>query len=97
MYDKAFAKQLGVTSQDVAEFMGWEKNIERMSEIPHTCSDDELLVHCLAAKKIIDIYREKSQSVVTSWELCNSLVSHSLAEGKPYQYKCLTFDKERIL
>jgi DNA polymerase len=24
-------------------------------------------------------------------------VSHSLANGKPYEYKCLTFDKERIL
>ena len=97
MYDKAFAKQLGVTGQDVAEFVGWEKNVERMAEIPHTCTDDELLIHCLAAKKIIDIYREKAQAVVSFWELCNSLVSHSLAEGKPYVYKCLTFDKERIL
>jgi DNA polymerase len=96
-YDKAFAKQLGVTSQDVAEFLGWEKNVERMNEIPRTCSDDELLVHCLAAKKIIDIYRDKSQSVVNFWDLCNSLLTHSLAQGKPYVHKCLTFNKESIL
>lgn len=96
-YDKAFAKQLGVTSQDVAEFLGWEKNVERMNEIPRTCSDDELLVHCLAAKKIIDIYRDKSQSVVNFWDLCNSLLTHSLSQGKPYVHKCLTFNKESIL
>ena len=56
-----------------------------------------MLVHCLAAKKIIDKYREAAKPVVSFWELCNSLVSHSLSQGKPYVYKCLTFDKERIL
>lgn len=97
MYDKTFAKQLGVTSQDVNDFIGWEKNMEMMAAIPHTCSDKDLLTHCLAAKKIIDIYRDKSQPVVSFWELCNSLISNSLSKGKPYVYKCLTFDKERIL
>jgi DNA polymerase I-like protein with 3'-5' exonuclease and polymerase domains len=97
MYDKTFAKQLGVSSQDVNDFIGWEKNMEMMAAIPHTCSDKDLLTHCLAAKKIIDIYRDKSQPVVSFWELCNSLVSNSLSKGKPYVYKCLTFDKERIL
>ena len=97
MYDKTFAKQLGVSSQDVNDFIGWEKNMEMMAAIPHTCSDKDLLTHCLAAKKIIDIYRDKSQPVVSFWELCNSLISNSLSKGKPYVYKCLTFDKERIL
>jgi DNA polymerase I-like protein with 3'-5' exonuclease and polymerase domains len=97
MYDKTFAKQLGVSSQDVNDFISWEKNMEMMAAIPHTCSDKDLLTHCLAAKKIIDIYRDKSQAVVSFWELCNSLVSNSLSKGKPYVYKCLTFDKERIL
>lgn len=96
-YDKSFAKQLGVSAEDVNDFIGWEKNMEMMSNIPHTCSDKELLVHCLAAKKIIDKYREAAKPVVSFWELCNSLVSHSLSQGKPYVYKCLTFDKERIL
>jgi DNA polymerase len=97
MYDKAFAKQLGVSAEDVNDFIGWEKNMEMMHAIPHTCSDKELLVHCLAAKKIIDKYREAAKPVVSLWELCNSLVSNSLSKGKPYVYKCLTFDKERIL
>ena len=97
MYDKAFAKQLGVNAEDVNSFISWEKNMEMMCAIPHTCSEKELLVHCLAAKKIIDKYREAASPVVNLWELCNSLVSHSLSKGKPYVYKCLTFDKERIL
>jgi DNA polymerase I-like protein with 3'-5' exonuclease and polymerase domains len=62
MYDKTFAKQLGVSSQDVNDFIGWEKNMEMMAAIPHTCSDKDLLTHCLAAKKIIDIYREQVTS-----------------------------------
>ena len=96
MYDKAFAKQLGVTSQDVSDFVNWNRNIDMMSEIPHTCSDDDLLVHCLAAKKIIDIYREKAQPVVDLWGLSNDLIKHSLVDGNEYQYKCLTFSKESI-
>ena len=97
MYDKAFAKQLGVNGQDVQDFIGWEKNMQLMNGIPHTCSDSELLIHCLAAKKIIDKYREAASPVVNLWELCNSLIGNSLSQGKPYVYKCLTFDKERIL
>ena len=97
MYDKAFAKQLGVCAQDVNDFIGWEKNMEMMRAIPHTCSEKELLIHCLAAKKIIDKYREAAEPVVELWDLCNSLVNYSLANGKPYEHKCLTFDKERII
>jgi hypothetical protein len=38
MYDKAFAKQLGVSSQDVSDFVNWKRNVDMMAEIPHTCS-----------------------------------------------------------
>jgi len=95
-YDKPFAKQLGVSAEDVNSFVGWDKNMEMLANIPHTCSEEELLIHSLAAKKIIDIYRDKSQPVVSLWELCNSLISHSLSGGKEYTHKCLTFSKERI-
>ena len=97
MYDKAFAKQLGVSSQDVSDFVNWKRNVDMMAEIPHTCSDDELLIHCLAAKKIIDIYRNKAQPVVDLWGLSNDLIKHSLVDGNEYQYKCLTFAKESII
>lgn len=95
-YDKAFAKQLGVTSQDVADFISWERNLEMMAGIPRTCTDDELLVHCVSAKKIIDIYRSRAREVVSFWDLCGGLIKHSLADGKEYTHKCLTFSKESI-
>ena len=97
MYDKKFAKTLGVTSVDLDEFLGWSKNLEMMAEIPHTCTEEELLIHCLCAKKIITKYRDAAVPVVGFWNLCTQLIEHSLYKGKPYEYKCLTFDKERII
>ena len=97
MYDKPFAKQLGVTEQSVEDFLGWERNVEMMRNIPHTCTESQLLIHCLAAKEIINKYRYAAEPVVSFWELCNSLIPHSLKEGKPHEYKCLIFEKERII
>lgn len=97
LYTKDFAKQLGVTEQTVADFLAWEKNLELLSKIPHTCTTKELLIHALAAKEIISKYREAAYPVVGFWNLCNSLLQHSLFKGKPYQHKCLTFEKERII
>lgn len=96
-YDKAFAKTLGVTSRDLQDFLGWEKNLEMMSAIPRTCTDEELLVHCVCAKKIIDKYRSAASPVADFWGLCNELIEHSLYKGKPYKHSCLTFDKESII
>jgi len=96
MYDKKFAKQLGVTTQDVLTFYEWERNMEMMRAIPHTCSESELLIHCLAAKKIIDKYRATAHNVVDFWDMCSTLIQQSLVNGKEYEYKCLTFSKESI-
>ena len=96
MYDKAFAKQLGVTGQDIENFIGWEKNLEKMAEIPHTCTKDELLIHCVSAKKIIDIYRNTSQDVVAFWQLCNDSILSCLSRGNEFEYKCIKFRKEGI-
>ena len=96
-YDKKFAKILGVSGEDVNSFINYERNLELMASIPHTCSQGELLVHCVSAKKIIDKYRSAAEPVQSLWTLCNELVSYSLSKGKPYTHKCITFDKERIL
>ena len=95
-YDKAFAKTLGVDQAYAQKFVDWEDNVAKMLEIPHTCTDQELLTHCLAAKKIIDIYRATAHPVVTFWDMCSNLIESSLYGGKVFQYKCLTFSKERI-
>lgn len=96
-YDKKFARILGVSGEDVNSFINYERNLELMASIPHTCSQGELLVHCVSAKKIIDKYRSAAEPVQSLWTLCNELVSYSLSKGKPYIHKCITFDKERIL
>ena len=57
------AKQLGVDGAAVKKFLGWKENLEKMAEIAHTCTSDELIVHCLAAKAIIDKYRAAAAPV----------------------------------
>ena len=96
MYDRVFAKQLGVTSQDVQDFIGWDTNLKKMADIPHTCAEDELLIHCVSAKKIIDIYRSKAQPVVAFWQLCSDAILTCLSRGKEHPYKCIKFTKESI-
>ena len=96
-YNKAFAKQLGVTAEYVEKFLEWDDNVKKLLEIPHICTQSELLIHCVAAKKIIDIYRATAYPVVGFWNMCSSLIVSSLAEGHEFVYKCLTFRKEEIV
>ena len=96
-YDKAFANTLHVTKIDATDFQNNDDYMKKLMDIPHTCTDEELFIHALCAKKIIGIYRETSQPVVEFWNLCSQLIEYSLSKGKPYEYKCLTFDKERII
>mgnify|MGYP000399647285 CR=1 FL=1 len=96
-YDKKFAKELGVTSEDVRKFLEYKDNVKKMEDIPHICTAEELLVHCLAAKKIIDKYRHTAQPVVDFWALCGNLIVTSLHEGREYTHKCLTFKKGEII
>ena len=96
-YDRAFAKQLGVTQDKATEFLEWEDNIDKLNEIPHTCTEAELLVHCLASKAIIDKYRKTAAPVVKFWGMCGDLIGRSLYSGRDYKHKCLTFSKGEIL
>ena len=96
-YDMAFAKKLGVTKQHVETFIEWEDNVKKMREIPHTCTEKELLIHCMAAKRIIDIYRSTATPVVDLWNMFGQLIETSLYGGREYTYKCLTFKKEQII
>ena len=96
-YDKTVARKLGVDGDYVHRFIDRAENLERMEKIPHTCTQKELLEHCVAAKKIIDMYRETAHPVTSFWELCASLIERSLADGEEYTHKCLTFRKEEIV
>lgn len=96
-YDKAFAKKLGVDATYIERFLDNEENVKKMMEIPHICTTQELLIHCVAAKRIIDIYRATAAPVVGLWELFQQLIPRSLADGEEYVHKCLIFRKEEIV
>ena len=90
-YSKDFAKALGVSSEYAQKFVEWDGNDDKLFDIPHTCSDKELLTHALAAKAIIDSYRRTAWPIVSMWGLFNELIHKSLYLGKEYTHKCLTF------
>lgn len=96
-YDKAFAKKLGVDAAYIDRFVDWDDNVKKLREIPHTCTEKELLIHCVAAKKIIDIYRSTAHPVVSFWDMCSKLMEKSLYGGEEVVYKCVTFRKEEIV
>jgi DNA polymerase len=97
-YDKDFAKKLGVDAAYIDRFIGWDENVKQLKEIPRTCTIKELLIHAVAAKKIIDIYRATAWPVVGFWKLCEGLIHRSLAEGEEYNHKgALLFRKEEIV
>ena len=95
-YNKDFARKLGVDAAYVERFIDWEDNLKKMAEIPHTCTEAELLIHCVAAKKIIDIYRSTAHPVASFWEMCSGLIASSLAQGREFRYKCVVFRKGEI-
>jgi hypothetical protein len=95
-YSKDFAKALGVNSEYAQEFASWDGNDEKLFDIPHTCSDKELLVHALAAKAIIDTYRRTAWPIAALWALFTELIHKSLYMGKEHTHKCLTFRKGEI-
>lgn len=99
-YDRAFADKLGLTRQDAIAFVdgkAGEARYKRMLDIPHTCTEQELFVHCLCAKRIIDTYRATAAPVTQYWKLLGDLIEYSLFSGNVYEHKCLRFEKERIV
>jgi hypothetical protein len=95
-YDLAFAKKLGVTQQAAQKFLDWDVNAEKLQEIPHTCTTKELVIHCLAAKAIIDKYRATATPVVDFWDLNTQLIGECLYKGREYKHKCLIYRKGEI-
>jgi len=100
-YDRAFMKQLGIGGGEVAKFMEGDygrENLERMMEIPHTCTDQELLVHCVCAKEIIDRYRRASRPIVDFWAFLDKMIATVIAVpgAAPVVHKCLTFMPGKI-
>lgn len=96
-YERKFAKQLGVSKEFAEEFFSWSSTEMRLRDIPHTCTYQELALHAVASKRIIDMYRQTAWPVVSFWNMCNDLIERSLADGEEVRYKCITFKKEEIV
>lgn len=96
-YTVADAKQLGVTRKDVHDFQNYEPFMDAMREIAHTCTDAELLIHCVCARAIVQKYRAAAEPVTNFWKLLGELLVYSLLDGNEFEYKCLKFRKEEIV
>jgi DNA polymerase len=95
-YEGKFARQLGANRKLAQEFLNWRDTEAKLRDIPHTCSIEELVYHAIAAKRIIDMYRETAYPVVSFWSMCSDLIERSLYGGQEFVYKCLTFRKGEI-
>jgi len=95
-YEAQFARELGVNGDFYREFISWKQTEVRLRDIPHTCTLDELVMHAVAAKRIIDIYRLTAYPVVSFWEMCTRLIRDCLYDGMEFEYKCLIFRKGEI-
>ena len=96
-YDKAFAKQAGVSSEDITKFIKNEELVARMMEIPHTCSTEELVVHCVASATVIKKYRAAAEPVTDFWAHCDNMIRKVLGgDGEPEKYSCVEFQRGRI-
>lgn len=96
-YTKEDAKQLGVTRSMVDRFVGNTEQMKKMLEIPHTCTDAELLTHCMAAKAIIEKYRATATPVTDMWRLLDELTARCLIGGEEVTHRSLTFRKGEIV
>jgi DNA polymerase I-like protein with 3'-5' exonuclease and polymerase domains len=97
LYNKAQARQLGVTAADGEKFLSWDVNVKTMNDIPHTCTEEQLFIHCLAAKAIIEKYRAAAEPVGDFWELLGKKLETCLYGGQEYNHKgVLTFRKGEI-
>lgn len=101
-YDRAFMKQLGIGKAEAIAFCAGKAGADRlarMAEIPHTCTEQELLVHCVCAKTIIDRYRATSEPIVAFWGFLDKMVATvlSVPDAEPVVYKCLTFKPGQII
>ena len=97
-YTMADAKQLGVTKHTAQRFMDNKWHMANMAEIPHVCTDEELLVHCLAAKAIVEKYRAAAEPVVNFWKLLQEKLVTCLINGEVYEHRgVFTMQKEEIV
>jgi DNA polymerase len=99
-YDRDFLLAMGGSVDDAEAFLQGKykgrPNKEVALTIPHTCTREEMLYHCIATKMIIDRYRATATAVPKLWKTCDILLKECLGvPGKETEFKGLTFKAER--
>ena len=98
LYVATEARQLGVDKAYIERFLNTPFHVEKMLEIPRICTDEELVIHCVAAKKIVEKYRAAAEPVVDFWNMLQVRIVRSLMEGEEYNHKgVFTMKKEEIV
>jgi hypothetical protein len=96
MYTKADAKLMGISAATAQKFLNNDWHMKQVHTIAHSCTQDELLIHCIVAKEIIERYRLAAAPVVRFWKVLGGMLENCLYGGQTETYKCLTFSKGAI-
>ena len=96
-YDKKFLKQMGAGPEQIEAFLADEERTARALAIPRTCTDAEIILHCVATKEIVDRYRKAAAPVKRYWRFLSERIEDSLYVGNEYEAKGLTFRKGEIV
>lgn len=78
-YDVAFLQQIGLDAANVMRAMDDTEFMEQVATIPHNCTDDELLVHAVAVRELVTIYRHSSPQEVRFWRSLGECIDRHLA------------------
>lgn len=104
LYGKTFAKQLGITAQDIQFFIDWEPKkgdpwLKQALSIPRNCTDEEIVIHSVCAQRIISKYREAAEPIAGKegfWKLCENALEEAIGGDSTIDYKCLQFSRGHI-
>jgi hypothetical protein len=97
-YDMAFFDSMGLRPQDLGKFMRGtykkQSNKDVALAIPHTCSDEQMIVHCCVTKAIIDRYRNTAEPVTKLWSTCDLILANTLlGDGESCEFRGLQFER----
>jgi hypothetical protein len=100
-YDRQFLEEMGGGNAEIDAFLHGlfrlQPNKKVALAIPHTCTDDEMLVHCTVTKLIIDRYRATAKPVPKFWRTADTLLVETLLmEGSDCEFKGLTFENHGV-
>jgi DNA polymerase len=95
-YDMAFLRQMKIGGDTVRQYMQDPVFFNRALEVPHTCTESELLIHCIAASEIIRKYRASSPTVTKFWKHCQMFIDTMLAQGNKMSFKNLEVEHQTI-